>query len=69
MQEHAHQNVLRKKYRYIQRLIEENKQKLKDAEQRISEKEIDELLDMQMKLKNADVEIAKELGIVSGRYY
>lgn len=67
--EHAHQNVLRKKYRYIQRLIEENKEKLKDAERRISEKEIDELLEMQMKLKNADMEIAKELGIVSGRYY
>ena len=67
--EHAHQNVLRKKYRYIQRLIEENKQKLKDAESRISEKEIDELLDMQIKLKNADVEVARELGIVSGRYY
>lgn len=69
IQQHAHQNVLRKKYRYIQRLIEENKEKLKDAEKRISEKEIDELLDMQMKLKNADVEIARELGIVSGRYY
>lgn len=69
LHEHAHQNVLRKKYRYLQRLIEENKEKLKDAEKRISEKEIDELLDMQMKLKNADVEIAKELGIVSGRYY
>ncbi len=69
LQQHAHQNVLRKKYRYIQRLIEENKQKLKDAEKRISEKEIDELLEMQMKLKNADVEIAKELGIVSGKYY
>lgn len=67
--EHAHQNVLRKKYRYIQRLIEENKEKLKDAENRISDKEIDELLDMQTKLKNADVEIARELGIVSGRYY
>lgn len=66
---HAHQNVLRKKYRYIQRLIEENKEKLKDAENRISEKEIDALLDMQIKLKNADVEIARELGIVSGRYY
>jgi len=26
-------------------------------------------LDMQIKLKHADVEIAKELGIVSGRYY
>ncbi|MGC1242036.1 MAG: DNA primase [Chryseosolibacter sp.] len=69
IQEHAHQNVLRKKYRYIQRLIEENKEKLKDAEKRISEKEIDDLLEMQIKLKNADVEIAKELGIVSGRYY
>lgn len=69
IQEHAHQNVLRKKYRYIQRLIEQNKEKLKDAENRISEKEIDDLLDMQIKLKNADVEIAKELGIVSGRYY
>ena len=64
----AHQNVLRKKYRYVQRLIEENKEKLKDAEKRISEQEIDELLEMQMKLKNADVEIARELGIVSGRY-
>lgn len=69
LHEHAHQNVLRKKYRYLQRLIEENKEKLKDAEQRISEQEIDELLEMQIKLKNADVEIARELGIVSGRYY
>jgi DNA primase len=69
LSQHAHQNVLRKKYRYLQRLIEENKEKLKEAENRISEKEIDELLEMQMKLKNADVEIARELGIVSGRYY
>ncbi len=61
----AHQNVLRKKYRYIQRLIEENKEKLKDA---VSDQEVDELLDRQIKLKNADIEIAKELGIVSGRY-
>lgn len=66
--EHAHQNVLRKKYRYLQRLIEENKEKLKEAESRSSEQEIDELLDMQMKLKHADLEIARELGIVSGRY-
>ncbi|MDQ2656477.1 MAG: DNA primase [Bacteroidota bacterium] len=69
LSQHAHQNVLRKKYRYLQRLIEENKEKLKEAEKRISDKEVDELLDMQMKLKNADVEIARELGIVSGRYY
>lgn len=61
----AHQNVLRKKYRYIQRLIEENKEKLRTA---ASEREVDELLDVQIKLKSADLEIAKELGIVSGRY-
>src|SRR5690606_34975053 len=31
--EHAHQNVLRRKYRFVQRLIEENKEKLRDAEE------------------------------------
>jgi DNA primase len=69
VQEHAHQNVLRRKYRYIQRLLEENKEKLKHAEETISAQEIDNLLEVQIKLKKADVEIAKELGIVSGRYY
>ncbi len=66
--EHAHQNVLRRKYRYVQRLIEENKEKLKDAEKSKSIDEIDELVETQTRLKNADVEIAKQLGIVSGRY-
>ena len=66
--EHAHQNVLRRKYRYVQRLIEENKEKLKDAEKSKSIKEIDELVETQTRLKNADVEIAKQLGIVSGKY-
>jgi DNA primase len=66
--EHAHQNVLRRKYRYVQRLIEENKEKLKDAEKSKSIEEIDELVETQTRLKNADVEIAKQLGIVSGKY-
>jgi DNA primase len=66
--EHAHQNVLRRKYRYVQRLIEENKEKLKDAERSKSIEEIDELVETQTRLKNADVEIAKQLGIVSGKY-
>ncbi len=66
--EHAHQNVLRRKYRYVQRLIEENKEKLKDAEKSKSTEEIDELVETQTRLKNADVEIAKQLGIVSGKY-
>ena len=68
IQEHAHQNVLRRKYRYVQRLIEENKEKLKDAEKSKSIEEIDELVETQTRLKNADVEIAKQLGIVSGKY-
>ena len=68
IQEHAHQNVLRRKYRYVQRLIEENKEKLKDAEKSKSNDEIDELVETQTRLKNADVEIAKQLGIVSGKY-
>ena len=60
--------MLRKKYRYVQRLIEENKEKLKDAEKSKSIEEIDELVETQTRLKNADVEIAKQLGIVSGKY-
>jgi DNA primase len=65
IQEHAHQNVLRRKYRYVQRLIEENKEKLKDTN---SIDQVDELLEIQTRLKNADVEIARQLGIVSGKY-
>ena len=68
IQEHAHQNVLRRKYRFVQRLIEENKEKLKDAEKSKTVEEIDELVETQTRLKNADVEIAKQLGIVSGKY-
>ena len=68
IQEHAHQNVLRRKYRFVQRLIEENKEKLRDAEKNKSIEEIDELVETQTRLKNADVEIAKQLGIVSGKY-
>ena len=60
---------MRRKYRYVQRLIEENKEKLKDAEKSKSIEEIDELVETQTRLKNADVEIAKQLGIVSGKYW
>lgn len=68
LQENAEQNVLRRKYRYVQKLLEENKQKLLNAEQRISNEEIDKLIDVQVKLKKADFELAQELGIVSGKY-
>ena len=60
----AHQNVLRRKYRYIQRLIEENKEKLRDAERTKTVAEIDELVETQSRLKSIDMELAKELGIV-----
>ncbi len=66
--EHAHQTVLRRKYRYVQRVIEENKEKLKIAEQNNNHDEVDHLIELQVKLKIKDVEIAKELGIVSGKY-
>lgn len=66
--ENAHENVLRRKYRYVQKLIEENKEKIKYAEEKKSDKEIDELIEIQMRLKNADKELADKLGIVSGKY-
>ena len=66
--EHAHQNVLRRKYRYVQNLIEENRQKLLNAERTMTTDQIDDLIEIQMRLKNADMEIAKQLGIVVGKY-
>lgn len=64
----AHQNVLRRKYRYIQNLLEENTGKIKDAEAKGDHAAVDELIDIQMRLKNADKNLAGELGIVSGKY-
>lgn len=66
--ETAHQNVLRRKYRYIQNLIEENNAKIKEAETRGDFNAVDELIEIQMRLKNADKSLAEELGIVSGKY-
>jgi DNA primase len=64
----AHQNVLRRKYRYVQNLIEQNSEKIKEAEARGDHSTVDELIDVQMRLKNADQNLAGELGIVSGKY-
>lgn len=64
----AHQNVLRRKYRYIQNLLEENTEKIKAAEAQGNHAAVDELIDIQMRLKNADKNLAGELGIVSGKY-
>jgi DNA primase len=64
----AHHNVLFRKYRYVQKLIEENIIKIKEAEARQDLSEVDQLLMVQIQLKNFDSEIAKQLGITSGKY-
>ncbi|MCU0383309.1 MAG: hypothetical protein MUF68_04510, partial [Cyclobacteriaceae bacterium] len=64
----AHHNVLLRKYRYVQKLIEENIIKIKEAEARQDLSEVDQLLMVQIQLKNFDSEIAKQLGITSGKY-
>src|SRR5690606_12580921 len=43
----AHQNVLRRKYRYIQSLLEENTEKIKAAEAQGDHAAVDELIDIQ----------------------
>lgn len=68
LNENAHQNVLRRKYRYIQNLLEENKAKIKEAEESKDPKKVDELILVQHKLKQVDVELATELGVISGKY-
>lgn len=66
--ENAHQNVLRRKYRYIQNLLEENKAKIKEAESSSNSIKVDELILVQHKLKQVDLELATELGVISGKY-
>ncbi len=68
VQENAHQNVLRRKYRYIQNLLEENKTKIKEAEKLENISKVDELIMIQDKLKKVDWELASELGVISGKY-
>lgn len=57
--------IRRLKYRLVQLWLEENKEKLKYANSPI---EIDEILFKQSQLKNVDMELAKDLAIISGKY-
>lgn len=57
----AYSNVLRYKFRAIQKLMEENLQKIKLA---VSDKDLDNYLTIHEQLKNAEREIATTLGIV-----
>jgi len=58
-------NVLHLKYRVVQKWIEDNKEKIKTAG---SIQEEDELIERQTELKRMDIELAGQLGIVSGKY-
>ena len=58
-------NVLHLKYRVVQKWIEDNKEKIKSV---TSAAEEDELIERQTELKRIDIELAEQLGIVSGKY-
>ncbi|HPW64220.1 MAG TPA: DNA primase, partial [Cyclobacteriaceae bacterium] len=57
-------NVLRLKFRVVQKMMEENLQKVKVAETGGSWEELEEALVAQTGLKEAEQELAKMLGIV-----
>ncbi|MEQ1585601.1 MAG: DNA primase [Cyclobacteriaceae bacterium] len=57
-------NVLRLKFRVVQKMMEENLQKVKQAESGGSWEELEEALVAQTGLKEAEQELAKMLGIV-----
>ncbi len=58
-------NVLHLKYRVVQKWIEDNKEKIKSVNNPAEE---DELMQRQIELKRIDIELAEQLGIVSGKY-
>jgi DNA primase len=58
-------NVRRLKYRLIQLWIDVNREKLRHT---TSQEEEEEILDKQIALKQADMQLASELNIVSGKY-
>jgi len=57
-------NVLRFKFRVVQKMLEGNLREIKDAELVKSEKVVDALLDVREGLNHAEQELAKLLGIV-----
>lgn len=64
IQDVAFSNVLRLKFRLIQKLMNENLQQLKQA---TNDSEVDKFLTIQEQLKNAERELAGVLGIVINR--
>lgn len=67
LDEMAYTNVLRLKLRIIQKMLDENKQKIKAAEERGNETEVDNFLIAQIGLDEAKRELSDMLGIVIAR--
>ncbi|MBS1488493.1 MAG: DNA primase [Bacteroidetes bacterium] len=64
LNEMALANVLRLKFRVVQKMMEDNLQQIKQAEANGNWDELDRALEMQTGLKKAESELAGELGIV-----
>jgi DNA primase len=67
LNEMALSNVLRLKFRVVQKMMEDNLQKVKQAESSGNWEELDRALEMQTGLKKAESELAGSLGIVVAR--
>ena len=63
----AYTNVLRLKLRVIQKMLDENKHKIKAAEETGNESEVDNYLLTQIGLDQAKKELSELLGIVIAR--
>ena len=64
LNEMALSNVLRLKFRVVQKMMEDNLQKVKNAESSGNWDELDKALEIQTGLKKAESELAGSLGIV-----
>jgi len=64
LDEMAYTNVLRLKFRIIQKMLDDNKTKIKEAEERGDIDEVDKFLDVQIGLDQAKRELSDLLGIV-----
>lgn len=64
LNEMALSNVLRLKFRVVQKMMEDNLQKVKNAESSGNWDELDKVLEIQTGLKKAESELAGSLGIV-----
>ncbi|MEQ8423827.1 MAG: DNA primase, partial [Cyclobacteriaceae bacterium] len=67
LNEMAYTNVLRLKLRVIQKMLDENKHKIKSAEENGNESEVDDFLLTQIGLDQAKKELSELLGIVIAR--